>query len=183
MKPSHEWDEQDLLQLIAVKVQESIALDYKACDSLKRDDENSKNNVSKDVSAFANSAGGTIVYGMREDVTKTFPSGLDAGYDQSLAKPITKEWLENIITSRIQRRIDGVIINPVRLTNGNLVYVVYVPQSNRAAHMASDKKFYKRHNFKSEPMEEYEVRDVSRRADTPDLELLLSVNKPATPLV
>jgi hypothetical protein len=35
--------------------------------------------------------------------------------------------------------------------------------------MASDHRFYKRFNFESVPMEEYEVRDVSRRLVAPDV--------------
>lgn len=35
--------------------------------------------------------------------------------------------------------------------------------------MASDHRFYKRFNFQSVPMEEYEVRDVSRRLIAPDV--------------
>ena len=37
--------------------------------------------------------------------------------------------------------------------------------------MASDHRFYKRFNFESIPMEEYEVRDVSRRLADPDVRL------------
>jgi hypothetical protein len=39
--------------------------------------------------------------------------------------------------------------------------------------MASDKRFYKRFNFETMPMEEYEVRDVSRRLIAPDLYIAL----------
>jgi predicted HTH transcriptional regulator len=65
MKQPWEWDEDDLLALIANGAKESVELDYKACDALVQTD-GKKNEVSKDVSAFANSAGGTIVYGMVE---------------------------------------------------------------------------------------------------------------------
>jgi hypothetical protein len=39
--------------------------------------------------------------------------------------------------------------------------------------MAADHRFYKRFNFESVPMEEYEVRDVARRNEVPDLKLEL----------
>jgi len=42
------------------------------------------------------------------------------------------------------------------------IYVVWVPQSTRAPHMAAEHRFYKRFNFESVPVEEYEVRYVSR---------------------
>lgn len=168
MKQPWEWNENDLLNLITVGEKESIELDYKACDALAQTD-GKKNEMSKDVSAFANSAGGTIVYGMVED--GHIPIKIDAGYDRSI---ISKEWVEQVINSRIQRRIDGIKINQVELPKtapGKVVYVIYVPQSSRAPHQAADKKFYKRFNFESTPMEEYEVRDVSQRNVAPDLRL------------
>ena len=60
---------QDIDQLIATQTQESLHLDYKdsrAIDKSKREE------ISKDVSAFANADGGTIIYGVTEK--KTSPS-------------------------------------------------------------------------------------------------------------
>ena len=67
--------------------------------------------ISKDVSAFANSAGGTLVYGMIED--RHVPTAIDNGFNPS---EITMEWLEQVINSRIHRRIDGVRINQIELS-------------------------------------------------------------------
>ena len=69
---------------------------------------------------------------------------------------------------------------------GKVVYVVSVPHSTRAPHMAADHRFYKRFNFESIAMEEYEVRDVSRRRDGPDLGLDLQWHwepAPGVPIV
>src|SRR5262245_21272367 len=97
-----EWEESDLLELIRTQRPEGLDLDYKACDALQNTD-GKKNEISKDVSAFANSSGGTLLYGMLEN--GHVPTGLDGGYDPSV---IAKEWLEQVINSRIQWRIDGV---------------------------------------------------------------------------
>lgn len=170
MRLPWEWKEQDILALISDEFKEDLNLDYKACDALGKSD-GKKKEISKDISAFANSAGGVIIYGVIED--KHLPTGIDTGYDPS---DISKEWLEQVINSNIKRRIDGVRINQVELKTtypGKVLYVVSIPQSNRAAHMASDYRFYKRFNFESVPLEEYEVRDISRRSETPDLCLTL----------
>jgi len=171
MKNPWEWDEDDILSLINHKVKESISLDYKQCDSLFPVNDKKKNEVSKDVSAFANSAGGTIVYGIIEK--GHLPEVIDTRFDPNV---VTKEWLEQVINS-IQRRIDGVRINQVELNRsrpGKVLYVVYIPQSYRAPHMANDYRFYKRFNFESRPMEEYEVRDVDQRGQVPDSRLKFS---------
>lgn len=143
MKRPWEWDEDDLLKLISMSEKESIELDYKACDALAQTD-GKKNEISKDISAYANSAGGAIVYGIVEN--GHVPIRLDVGFDPTL---ISKEWLEQVINSRIHRRIDGIKINQVELAQsapGKVAYVVYVPQSSRAPHQAADKRFYKRFN-------------------------------------
>jgi predicted HTH transcriptional regulator len=55
----------DLEQLIKDDIQESLTLEYKASDSLGRGNAQ-RNELVKNVSAFANSAGGQIVYGIEE---------------------------------------------------------------------------------------------------------------------
>jgi hypothetical protein len=162
-RSSKEWVEEDLIRMIEEAEQESITLDYKACDSLENTD-GRKNEISKDVLAFANSAGGVIVYGMKE--VNHIATDLDGGFDPTT---MTKEWLEDVIQGRIHSRIHGVHINPIQLTTrspGKAAYAVTIPQSN-TAHQAHDKRYYKRFNFKSEPMEDHEIRDVMNRLKFP----------------
>jgi len=168
MKEPYEWTEADLINIVkdGENHQESVHLEFKACDALGKSD-GKKNEVSKDVSAFANSDGGTIVYGIIEKAH--VPEKLDGGYDQN---DISKEWLEQVINSRIAPKIDGIRINPIHLettSSGRYAYVVCVPQSN-TAHQASDKRYYKRFNFEATPMEDYEIRDVMFRVKHPRLE-------------
>jgi hypothetical protein len=59
-------------------------------------------------------------------------------------------------------------------TPGKVAYVVVVPASIRAPHQAADKRFYKRFNFESVPMEEYESRDTANRSAVPDLDIEFS---------
>src|SRR6266480_2389135 len=162
MKSPADWAEQDLIDLIHLKQEESLQLDFKRAESLDSTDKK-KTEISKDVSAFANSAGGTIVYGIGESAhepryAETFSPIDPAKY--------SKEWLEQIINARIQPRVHGVLINPVELGRSHLgqyAYVVCIPQSE-TAHQASDHRYYKRYNFESVAMEDYEVRQTMGRA-------------------
>ena len=163
------WKEEDLQALITNKVEESTALDYKQREALLKAD--AKKDLSKDVSAFANAAGGILVYGMIEE--NHLPRNIDEGY---LPTDITKEWLEQVIQGNIRPRINGVHINPVRLETthaGNVAYVVTIPQGS-TAHQASDLKYYKRFNFQSVPMEDHEIRDVMSRLRHPLIEPIFS---------
>jgi hypothetical protein len=60
------------------------------------------------------------------------------------------------------------LIKPIEITPGWYAYVITVRQSS-VGHQAPDGKYYKRYNFSSVPMADYEVRDVMRRATAPEL--------------
>ncbi len=174
-----EWTECRIQKLIDNQVTESINLEYKGSGALSKSD-GKKKEISKDVSAFANSAGGTIIYGVKEydeEDKKHLPEKIDGGVDPS---ELSREWLEQVINSNIQPVIDGLLIHQVELvklvkTNpANVAYVVEIPQSERAPHQASDKKYYKRYNFQSVPMEDYEVKDVMNRVKVPVIEPIFS---------
>lgn len=161
-----EYTISDIEQLIRDEVEENIHLDYKRDGALSKE-EKKKAEITKDISAFANSDGGIIIYGLAESDHK--PQSIT--YIDGLV--YTKEWLENIVNI-IQPRIDGVKIYPVRKDNDlkQSLYIVKIPRSFQAPHMAKDKRYYKRFNFLSEPMEDYEVKDVMYRHHSPKLALI-----------
>lgn len=177
MKPISEWEESDLHALIRDQVQESLELDYKRSDALSKSDQKAKNEISKDVSAFANSAGGRIIYGMVEEGHT--PVRIDEGSNPA---EITREWLEQVINSTIQQRISGVRIKAIPLANGRNAFVVDIPRSETGPHQASDKRYYKRFEFQSVAMHDYEVRDVAGRATNPALDLEFRLVRSDTPL-
>jgi hypothetical protein len=161
-----EWEEADLLRLISDQVEESRELEYKASGALGQSD-SKKTEISKDVSSFAHSVGGTIIYGIQESSGKA--PRIPVALDEIDPSQFSKERLEDVITSRIHRRIDGIRIKSVELSgtqSGKVAYVVHIPQSNNI-HQAHDHRFYKRFNFKSTPMEQYEIEDVLNRVMHP----------------
>ena len=161
-----EYNINDITALVYNEAEESVHLDFKAAGSLSKDDKK-KVEIAKDVSAFANSDGGIIVYGIEEKDHKAHALSYIDG------NTYTKEWLEQVIQDNIQRRIDGLEIFPIR-EEGNVaksIYVVKIPRSSNTPHMSADKCYYKRNNFRSVKMEEYEVRDLFYRESTPNLKI------------
>ena len=78
----------------------------------------------------------------------------------------------------IRPRIESLIIHPVTIGNSNtdVAYVVEIPKSH-TAHQAMDYRYYKRHNFESVAMEDYEIRDVMNRLKHPRIEVEFKLNK------
>lgn len=168
----------DLQRYIDDETEESLVLDYKGAAALGKSHEKKKE-ITKDVSAMANSAGGRIIYGIREfqqDAKKHLPEKLDP-IDRS---DFSKEWLEQV-TSNIRPRINGLVIHPVSFGPAHVAYIVDIPQST-TAHQATDHRYYKRYNFQSVPMEDHEIRDVMNRGTTPVLEVdtQFAVTEPIT---
>jgi hypothetical protein len=155
---------EEVQRLIQNQVQESLHLDYKGSDALDPIRVRTAE-IAKDVSSFANSDGGAIIYGVAEE--NQLPSKIDDGVDHNR---FSRERLEQIIQSNISPKIDGVEIVQIPISIERSVYVVWVPKSFRGPHQASDCRYYKRFNFQSAPMEDYEINDVrSRRRMIPPL--------------
>jgi predicted HTH transcriptional regulator len=171
MKDPADWNETDLEDLIRTEAEENINLEFKRAEALENMKtpaaaESCKTEISKDVSAFANSAGGMIIYGIAEDNSPTHRATALSPIDPANC---SKDRLEQIVNSRIQPRIQGLVIHPIPLSRqypGKVIYIVQIPQSF-TAHQAYDKKYYKRFNFQAVPMEDYEIRQAMNRARRP----------------
>jgi len=145
----------DLQAMIDGQVQESLHLDYKSSPALTI---RNRDEIAKDVSAMANSDGGWIVYGIEE--SGHLPERIDAGVPDD---SITREWIENVLSANISPSIPGLKIVQIPGQNAHSYFVIEIPKSYSGPHQAPTKRYYKRYNFKSSPMDDYEVRDIRSR--------------------
>jgi len=137
----------DIQILINGKIKESVTLDYKA--KLVNNNE-----VAKDISAFANTSGGIIVYGIIEK------NNLPVSINWIEGKGI-RERIENVLNSHIQPKIEEYEINSIENPKdiSKAIFTVYVPKSLNAPHMVNY-RYYKRYKFQSVPMEDHDVKEV-----------------------
>lgn len=167
-----EWSEQEISSYIFGKIPEGTNLDYKRSAALDPFTQGKKNDLSKDVSAFANSEGGVLLYGINEEEAEGVPTPTD--FDEGLPSgAVTAEQLEQVILSKVHPRIDGLKIFLVPLSAarpGKMSIVIEVPKST-TAHQASDHVYYKRYQYMNQPMEDYEVRDVMNRVKTAQVDV------------
>ena len=166
-RPYQDWVEADLDNLVSQHASERSDLEFKRCDALREKPGQSRSKiiaeVSKDVSALANGAGGAIVYGIQE--TSLEASSLDDGFDPSGSDP-NPEWLEQIIATNIRPKLDGVVIRPIPLSGqrqGKFAYLVVVRPSPRGC-QANDGRYYRRRNFQNDRLEDWEIRELMNRA-------------------
>lgn len=142
-------------------------LEYKASGAIGEWTDSRRNELAKDICAFANSAGGIIIIGIAEENHK--PHHIDDGVDTRLA---SKEAIESALQARITPRVDGMSIKEIPNPEQPFFsyFVLGIPRSMRAPHMCVPfHRYYKRYNFECVPMEHYEVEDVRRRQSEPVL--------------
>jgi hypothetical protein len=123
----------DIENLIRQQVQENIHLDYKDSRAINH---KGRDDVSKDVSAFANSDGGVLIYGVQEQ--EHLPTAIDDGVDDA---QYPREWIESAILNDISPRLDEVSILPIPRKPGRSLYVIAVGKSFRGPHQAVDKRY------------------------------------------
>jgi hypothetical protein len=160
------FNQEYLEKLIQNKVEENLNLEYKSAPALNKNDQKKINEISKDVSAFANANGGILIYGILEK------NHLPTTIDPIKRTDVQKEWLEQKIQDCIRPKINGIIIHPITIDNDSdkVIYLLEIPQSS-TAHQAQDKKYFRRHNFNVLSMYDHEIRDILNRIKHPKINL------------
>ena len=164
-----DWTVEDLRSLIRSEEQESLVLEYKASPAIGDWTDRKRNELAKDICAFANSAGGMIVVGIGEEAHK--PTILDDGVD---TRKVSKEAIESALRARIAPRIDRLIIKEIPNPQRRFFsyFAINIPRSMRAPHMCIPfHSYYRRYNFECVPMEHYEIDDLRRRQSEPALSI------------
>ncbi len=185
MKPIDEWDEEYVLNLPPgehdwVEFKGARSLDF-SIPNVKID--NVIDELSKQLSAFANSGGGTIVYGIKD--SPSIPREIDnGGVSLNLKNRSTKEWLEDIIPNIVEYLLTDfnlyVIIKSnisSKITEDKGIILISISDSDKAPHQARDKKYYARVGGKSRPIGHRLVMDIVGRSQNPKMKLLFWFEK------
>jgi Schlafen, AlbA_2 len=154
-KPIEQVAEADLQDLIENKVSERKTVEYKQALSGGSDKE--RKEFLADVSSFANTSGGHLVYGMK--AKKGVPvelCGLDIPDPDSLVSA-----LDNKMRECVKPRMPGVVVWPVSLANGRVAIVIRVPKSFASPHMVTfggSSRFHARNSNGKYPLDVDEIR-------------------------
>ncbi len=159
---------EDLQRLIDNEVEESTILEYKS--SFAVQNPKWREELAKDISAMANSNGGTIVFGIKQK---------DIGNGNAIAhrltpipsSEMTKDKLSQLLSSNIQPIINNLEITYISESQEGGYFIVEIPQSNTAHQNRLTHIYYKRRNATVEAMEDYEIRDIMNRNKTPIIDL------------
>lgn len=153
------FNKDSLKEFVSLQIQEGLYLDYKKELTTPFNDA-AKREFLKDVSAFANSAGGLLVIGCRE------PADSLSTEDQIVGVADGPKWastLENMASASIDPRIPGLLFHVVDVGADKYCILVYVPQSLARPHMVvhtGHRAFYSRSSESTFPMSTHDIRQA-----------------------
>ena len=152
--------EADVLRLITAQETEGPHLEFKR--ELPRTDNGSRHEFLADVSAFANSGGGDVVFGIEEDDQGRAASvvALAENPDQEPRR------LLDVLMNGVEPRLPGVHVQPIAVTGGS-VFVLRVPQSWAGPHrVKTNQHFFLREGPRKRQLDVPEIRSLFLRSDS-----------------
>ncbi len=158
-KSIEEIKKEDLITLIENKVAENLYIEYKSELNIGTDSE--KKEFLADISSFANSQGGYIIYGISEE--QGYPKELIGIKIDNIDEVKLK--LENIIRDGIKPRIQGIKIQEVIIDDEKMCIIIYIPKSYSSPHMISyqlkgSERFFSRNSSGKYPLDIQEIRNA-----------------------
>lgn len=124
-----EWTEEAIFNLLSAQVFELELFDWKEMLPDSKDDKG-KARLSRECAAFANSLGGFLVFGIKDD-RKLAPRERIVGIDPKIDFP---ERFGNFLSKSEPRVLAAHRTSPIALGSGNLIHVVYIPGSRLGPH-------------------------------------------------
>lgn len=153
--PAAAWNE-DRIKLL-VGESESLRLEFKSGALIDVGPESKWVGVlSKEVSAFANAEGGTLILGLAETTVNRSKVASDIN---GVSKELTQERLQHLIEGNVSPYLPGIRVHRVTLESlpDRVVYVVEIPKG-ATAYQANDKIYYGRSEFECKALPDHEVR-------------------------
>jgi hypothetical protein len=161
-KPIEEITEADLASLIDAGTPELKTLDYKQ--SLPGHSDDDRKEFLADISSFANSAGGHLIFGMRADAGVPVElTGVDEEGDGAILR------LESSIRDGIDPRIAGIHSTSITLANSRAAILIRIPKSFASPHIVRFKntsRFYSRASNGKYQLDVHEIRAAFLGSET-----------------
>lgn len=151
--------EAHIASYVNARVSEGTYLDFKR-DIPSRDARGTQDLIS-DVSAFANSSGGDLIYGIDEDGESQAAALVPqpGNMDEEARR------IQDVLMNNIEPRVPGLQVQSVPV-EGGFVLVIRVPQSWAGPHrVRTNYQFYIRENGRKRPLDVPEVRGLFLRSD------------------
>jgi hypothetical protein len=155
--------EQDLQRYIGQS--ESIRLEFKASALLSHEKDLLVKELTKEVSAFANTEGGVMIIGIKEGKQgkRNIAVEIDEGTDPTHMPP---DRLEALIASNISPAVPGLVVRRIDLQGpkaGRVAFVVIVPKGSTAYQATKTFNYWGRNEFSANQLHDNVIRLLMTR--------------------
>jgi hypothetical protein len=158
--PFNSIDKPSIDSLLTNEVREDRTLDYK--ESLPGNGREDRKEFLADVTAFANAAGGDMVFGVTEKRENNRPTGIPEAVPGLVGINADAEILrlENLIRDGVEPRINGLHMKAISGFSSGPVIVLRISKSWSSPHMTKlgDSRFYSRNNAGKYPLDVVQIR-------------------------
>lgn len=161
-------DSTALLNFLGRKLGEGQYIDYKIdltygaakVDSLRKDQiREQRDELLKDLTAFANAYGGIVLVGTHEPAKVNSPEEAAVGIE--IDPSAFGHRVDQYLSDCVEPRIVGLVRHEIRLPNGRYVFAFWVPASvSRPHRVIGSREFFARHNESSTKMSIQEIRSA-----------------------
>lgn len=172
-------DADGIRRFVETKQEENLQLEFKTisdADFKQRDD---RKNLAKSIAGFANSSGGTIIWGVKARKI----DGIDAAHAINPIEPVQQlvARLNELTGQATSPIVDGIRHKAIPLEGTSGCAATLVPESLAPPHMAKlgEDRYYKRSGSSFYVMEHFDVQDMFGRRSKPDLELSMYYDLPS----
>lgn len=156
---------QQLQQILNERAQEGLYLEFKRGAALASTNE-ARLELIKDCTGFANASGGTILYGVAEEQVENI--NVAAALSPVSPQGVGGDWITNIIRSNTSPPLSRFEITELPVSEGRVV-VIEIEASSTAHQSLIDRKYYQRAGRTTEPMVDFQIRDVMNRRLRPEI--------------
>lgn len=155
---------EDIERIIESQIPESKTLDYKA--ELKIGKGDDRKEFLADISAFINTEGGVLIFGIKEQKDE---SGQNLGIPDSMT-PIQIEnidklnqQIEDLIQNNLEPKVGNIGLKPIQVEGDKYIVIISMQKTFGLPHMVTYKasnKFYKRRNSGKYLVDVYELQSA-----------------------
>lgn len=154
-----------LQQVLDDHIQEGQYLEFKRGEALVPSN-GSRQELVKDCTGFANAGGGTILYGVAEEDVEGVPAA--ASLSPVAPQGVGGDWITNILRSNTSPPLSRFEITELAVPGGRVI-AIEIKASSTAHQNLVDRRYYQRAGRNTEPMVDFQIRDVMNRRLRPEV--------------
>lgn len=144
----------DIVDLVNVRQErEGYHLDFKG--DFSNHTEKAKKELSKDISAFANTSGGYLIIGVDKHYKIT-------GVDKTIQNKTIDEWLNQILSSNVEPQVFYFDPKVISIPDSEkIILVIHIPESTKKPHLVTEwNNYHIRINDSCKSANHNQIRDI-----------------------